>query len=357
MHARIPLTLTVFTMIAGMVTAVTLSFMGQNGQSSAESCVGLVGSEETTCFTEVFVDEYETDGLESAVALMEYTSTDPGMLGERFAARCHEIAHAIGLATRITFEPNLDSRAPTRCRSGFFHGIHSQRFAVHSGSAALLTVAPSVCVGSEVLIGVGRGGVGNGCRHALGHEMLLRGADPLDAARACMLPVVATHNPESAAADCLHGLYMEVFLTFEATGSYQDPVVVCAPARSVALAASLACIGESGPSLFRLGESDGTKSAFHSCTVFGEQDQALALSCAGGLGRAASAFLANDREDLELYCIQGGALFDPCLIDAAAAAMEAEQDYSWASVCALVKLIDVCEAKMRDIKSLVELRP
>jgi len=60
--------------------------------------------------------------------------------------------------------------------------------------------------------------------------------------------------------------------------------------------------------------------------------------------------------DIEQYCRQGGELFDPCLVDAAAAVMEAEQDYSWASVCTLVVRVEICNEKMEDIKQLVETR-
>jgi len=316
----------------------------------------MYGDSEAACFNNAITAAYEDGGLAGAAALMEYGALAPGRLGERFAARCHEMAHTLGLSIDPVRESDLESRAPMRCRSGFFHGLHSQRFNAHKGSEALRAVAPSVCIGSESVLRVGRGGVGNGCRHALGHEMLLRGVAPLEAAQACMLPVVATHNPESAVDDCLRGLYMEVFLTFEAEGEYQDPAVVCAPARDLSLVAGLACIGESGLSLFRLGESAGPPTAFQSCAAYGIQDPALAASCAGGLGRAASAFLANDRADLEQYCRQGGGLFEACLVDAAAAVMEAEQDYSWASVCTLVARVEICNEKMQDIKWLVETR-
>jgi len=361
MRTRIALTLIATTLLAGVVAAVTLN-SGRAGTAVStaryeiESCAGLSGPAETACFSDAVVAAYQGDSLEAAAALMEYASTAPGRLGERFAARCHEAAHALGLVTRVAVESDLDRRAPARCRSGFFHGIHYQRFAVHKEPESLRAAVSTVCAGSESLLSVGRGGVGNGCRHALGHELLLRGIEPTDAARACMLPVVATHNPESAVDDCLRGLYMEVFLTFEAEGAYQDPAVVCAPARELSLAAGLACIGESGLSLFRLGESVGPAAAFRSCAVYGTQDPALAASCAGGLGRSAAAFLANDRVDIEQYCRQGGELFDPCLVDAAAAVMEAEQDYSWASVCTLVVRVEICNEKMEDIKQLVETR-
>lgn len=361
MGKRIPvklvwlLSVTLVALSAGIFAAV-LGTNRESFKSTFDSCVRLTGEAEADCFNKVIRDAYRESGLEAATALMESTSIDPGLLGARFAARCHEVAHALGEEVDPEREPMLESRGPNLCRSGFFHGIHNQRFAEHPDGPSLLAVAPTICIGSEQLLRVGRGGVGNGCRHALGHELLLRGVDSTTAAKACMVPVAATHNPESAVDDCLRGLYMEVFLQIEAETGYADPGAVCMEASDLSLGAVLACLGESGPSLFRMGEMKGQEAAFAVCTSYAEREIAIAEACAGGLGRAALAFLENDRSLITQYCQAAGTLSEACLIDAAASAMESEQDYSWETVCESMEREIACREKMRDIKTLVEAR-
>jgi hypothetical protein len=299
---------------------------------------------------------YRTGGLEAASEKMLAGSRGIGMDPYRFAARCHDIAHALGKSIDLDREVDLETRGPSLCRSGFFHGVHLQRFSVHPTAAALVAAAPFVCAGSEALVRVGRGGVGNGCRHALGHELYLRGLDHVAAAAACETPAVATHNPESAVSDCLYGLYMEVFLRYESDSTYTDPRPICLDPVLTPVAA-FACTGEAGLSLYRLSLDTDPRTAFAICAEFATKlDAAVAGSCAGGLGRSAGAFLENRRDLIESFCREAGSLYENCLIEAAAAIMEAEQDYSWATVCTGLSLYQYCESKMADIKNLVETR-
>jgi hypothetical protein len=341
------------------VIAISVSESGpvkDSLETSIQNCADLGVAKETECFSEIVTKTYEKEGLESASQVMFTASQIPGYAASRFAARCHDVAHALGKTIDFKKEKNLESRGPSVCRSGFFHGIHFQRFAEYKTPSALAISAPFVCVGSEEVIRVGRGGVGNGCRHALGHEFILRNLDPLTSARACSVPAIKTHNPESAVEDCLHGVYMEVFLTFEATENYTDPEPICEEASKVSKVSAAACLGEAGLSLFRYGLDNTPQKAFDICENLSNGDQYLAESCAGGLGRSAAAFLANDETSIKNYCKNSDNLYEACLVDAAAAVMEAEQDYKWMNICYGLKREKSCLLKMEDIKNLVETR-
>jgi len=327
-----------------------------SSRSASVDCTGVALEQEVGCFSSLVIQAYEDEGLEAASDVMLAGSTGIGIAPDRFAARCHDIAHALGKAIDIGLEANLESRGPSICRSGFFHGVHFQRFARYETPADLVAAAPYVCVGSELQVRVGRGGVGNGCRHALGHELHLRGLGHVEGAQTCEVPPIATHNPESAVSDCLYGLYMELFLGYEATASYTNPLPVCLDP-SISVLAALACAGEAGLSLFRMAERSTPSAAFDVCEEFSRSlDTTIGRSCAGGLGRSASAFLENDRSRTIEFCSASEELYESCLVDAAAAMMEAEQDYSWATICAGLSIEEYCRTKMQDITSLVETR-
>lgn len=324
--------------------------------SAPARCVAGPLSEEAACFSGLVVSTYHNDGLEAAATMMDDLASSP-VTASRFASRCHDVAHALGESIEINRETDLESRGPRVCRSGFFHGVHFQRFNTYDTSAELAAAAASVCAGSENVIRVGSGGVGNGCRHALGHEFILRGYDPSLAASACLQPADATHNPDSAIEDCLHGVYMQVFLGFEAQEITGDPSDVCAPARSVAHEALLACLGEAGPSLFRIG-ADGSSpiDPFTLCVQLAAGERDLGSSCASGLGRAAAAYLENSRSEITGYCRPGSSLYEPCLVGAATAVAEAEQDHSWVEVCYGLVMEQECLFRMNDIMILVGTR-
>lgn len=318
----------------------------------AKDCTGVPVEDEVSCFGSRLKDAYASGGLPAANSVMEEGYRGVGMNPDRFSARCHEISHEYGKLVDIS-EPNLESRGPSLCRAGFFHGIHFQRFALHGTTDDLVAVAPVICVGSEDVLGIGLGGVGNGCRHALGHELLVRGVPLTSASKVCEIPSVATHNPESAASDCLYGLFMEFFLKYEGSESYIDPRPVCLD-RELSPSAALACVAGAGPSLFRMAEDRTTREAFDICREFSSKlDKAIGQSCAGGVGRAAGAYLENDLDRVKDFCRQAGDLYESCLVEMAAAVFESEQDYSLVSVCSGLSIEPYCSKKMQDVIDLV----
>lgn len=318
-----------------------------------EACRTANRSEEVSCYTRIVLDEYEAAGLEAAAALIEEASNDRTSAAGRFAARCHDVAHNLGRAIDLALEGDLESRGPGTCRSGFFHGVHAQRFAEVPGASALSAAAEVVCAESASVVAVGTGGVGNGCRHALGHELILRGLDMDLAAQSCMRSPSNTENPESAVEDCLHGVYMEVFLAYEATEGRAEPATVCSTAADIGRPALLACVGEAGLSLFRLGFDTSPRTAFDVCRTL-SSDVSVAESCAAGLGRAAAAFMESDESRVKQYCMAAGDLYESCLIFAVAAVMEAERDRSWLRICDGLAREELCVTRLEDVWALVE---
>jgi hypothetical protein len=344
-------------LIAALIGVVSATWIRTDTAPTdlVSACAGVPQDAEVDCFADMVVGAYHTDGLDAAAALMEAAAANPAPAAGRFAARCHDIAHALGKAVDVNAEPDLEQHAPQVCRSGFFHGVHFQQFAQYD-TTGLVAAAAKVCVGSENLIAIGAGGVGNGCRHALGHELVIRGVPTTEAATACTTPPQGTDNPQSAIEDCLHGVYMERFLQVEATENWAVPGTICGDAASVSIAAAAACYGESGLSLYRFGIDNTPQAAFAVCNEL-TAVPVVAESCIGGIGRTAAAFLENDEAGMRTYCAAAGTGAEVCLIESVAAVMEAEQDVTWKRICAGLALRDRCAAKLDDIEALIRSVP
>lgn len=361
MRVRSIVSLLITVLAIAIATGSYMAFNRTNGtgvQRTTSSplvdlCRAVSQSEEVDCYTNAVLKAYNDAGLEAAATIIEAASNDRTPAAGRFAARCHDVAHNLGRAIDLDVEADLERRGPSTCRSGFFHGVHAQKFASVIGGEGLSRVAGTICAESASIVAVGSGGVGNGCRHALGHEFILRGLDASTAARSCTQLPMNTDNVESAIEDCLHGVYMEVFLAYEATEGRADPTVVCTPAGVVSKAALLACIGEAGLSLFRLGFDTSPRTAFGVCRTFAS-DAAVAESCAAGLGRAAAAFMESSEVSIKQYCASAEDLYEPCLIFAVAAVMEAEHDRSWLRICDGLIREELCIERLEDIWNLVE---
>jgi hypothetical protein len=316
-------------------------------------CSNAPAEDELACYTEHLTETYNDKGLRAAADLIDEAALDRSPTAARFAARCHEAAHNLGKL--VVVEPGMGYAAlgPSACQSGFFHGIHSRIFATYSTTPALLAAAATICANSNEVLAIGAGGLGNGCLHAYGHELFLRGADEGASVQSCESEHVGVSDTQNAALDCLHGLYMEKFLEYENNEEWTSPAIACARALDLGSTAGKVCFSESGVSAYRYGLTESPAAAFALCTDATPSAE-LAMECAGGLGRAASSFLENDPEEIREFCAAGGRLYEPCLIEALTSAIQVTLQYSVLEYCTGMQQESYCRERLDGARAYVE---
>ena len=317
------------------------------------NCAEVAPDNELACYTEQLTEVFNTKGLSAASAMLDEAALDRTPQAGRFAARCHETAHNLGKLVVIEPGVNYAALGPSACQSGFFHGIHSRIFAAYTTTANLLSAAATVCANSNEVLAIGSGGLGNGCLHAYGHELVRRSADEGNAVQSCETKHVGVSDTTNAVLDCLHGLYMEKFLAFEATETWTSPAAACARALTLGTTAGKVCFSESGVSAYRYSLTKNPAAAFQMCTTETTSSD-LAVECAGGLGRAASSFLENEPEAIKEFCAAGIELYEPCLIEALTSAIQVTLQYSMLEYCAGMEQESYCRERLDGARAYVE---
>lgn len=197
---------------------------GISASPNIELCPDLGGDtiKSVECYSAVLIDEYRTNGLPSAIQLVERAYAAPAPLGRHFSENCHESLHFLGKAAALDVTGEIRdviAQGTDLCAAGFGHGIWEMAYGSMT-TDKLVEKVPTICRGWEGYNRSEEGSSGIGCRHILGHTLATRfRAHIEDVAAVCLIrdPQVdqnseLTQDETIAQNNCLAGLFMENFL-------------------------------------------------------------------------------------------------------------------------------------------------
>jgi hypothetical protein len=174
------------------------------------------------CYSQVLIDEYQANGLPSAISLVKTSFDLPPPVGPHFANNCHEALHFLGKAAALDIDGDIREvirQGTDMCAAGFGHGIWEIQYALMTDDELIESV-PVICRGWDGYERSEEGSFGIGCRHILGHTLASRYRGNIEE----VAPLCLVRDPEAdadselvedeivARNNCLAGLFMENFL-------------------------------------------------------------------------------------------------------------------------------------------------
>lgn len=286
------------------------------------------------CYAAVLIDEYRTNGLPSAISLVERAYDAPAPLGSHFAENCHESLHFLAKATALSLTGDIRdaiAAGTDMCAAGFGHGVWEMQYGAMP-TTALVSSVPTICRGWEGLDRSEEGAAGIGCRHILGHTLATRYRGNVeDVASVCLIrdPLVdssteLTQDETISQNNCLAGLFMENFLDLnrfrnnDINGS--DPFDTCEHPKIVGDERLMwGCYNEVGAMVVPWSDYD-LNTSLRACKSQAETfniPEFVKLSCYDSIARSIGPALAYESDqmigacasvdpgELQTYCVKG----------------------------------------------------
>jgi hypothetical protein len=345
-----------------------------------DECPKLLGDTiaSVECYSQVLVDEYRSNSLESAIALVKSSFDAPSPLGPHFANNCHESLHFLAKAVALQ-SPGEDLRETIKrgtdmCAAGFGHGVWEMQYSLMS-TEDLVEAAPTICRGWEGYSRSDEGSFGIGCRHILGHTMATRYRGHVaDVAATCLIrdpladPVSELNQEEIISRNnCLAGLFMENFLDLSRNRQGDidslDPYATCEdPKVAGNLDILWGCYNEIGAMVLPFYNNDA-KAAYESCKA--QQDelgvpQYIVESCYDSMARSLGPTLEYEdvamvgscsplgSGEIHAYCVRGAA---------AAVAFNSNSIERGNEICrqnVSGEWLDICLARIEEIREALD---
>jgi hypothetical protein len=260
------------------------------------------------CFEQAFGNVAFRTGGKQALALM----AERGAAEAEVSANCHRIAHTIGAATLA--RENGDAAAAladgdSTCWSGFYHGLLERALAPARSVAELTTLIRSLCDPRQK---AWPAFTRYQCLHGLGHGLMLRTGNALDAS----LDLCTRLPDDWSRQSCDGGVFMESFSpSLDLRPPPFDAAKPLEPCPSVAVAHKLYCYLQVADNLVRATDYSWPDVAAGCATEPSLRWRAI---CFQGYGRQASGTnYGRPTAVAELCAIAGGAAESECVYGAA----------------------------------------